>query len=191
MPTAARCSPISHNSRKKECRERSRPFPVFLREVMRGIPRKILRATVVIPARRCHPERSEGSCAGDHIGSPLRQIIKPPKEICHTKKQAVGNGLDRSAGTMSCHVGDNPTTERSRPFPTYSIWGGCKYRHVGDNPATERSRPFPTYSIEGVREILRKILSATVVIPARRCHPERSEGSCAGDHIAFAPTSNY
>ena len=163
--------------------ERSRPFPTYSIGGNHIIPRKILRAT------RCHPERSEGSCAGDHTGSPLRQRYKHHKLFCNAKIIYVGNGLDRSAGAMSCHVGDNPTTERSRPFPTYSIWGGCKYRHVGDNPATERSRPFPTYSIEGVREILRKILSATVVIPARRCHPERSEGSCAGDHIAFAPTS--
>ena len=37
--------------------------------------------------------------------------------------------------------------------------------HVGDNPTAERSRPFPTYSIGGCGESRGKILSATVVIP--------------------------
>ena len=44
--------------------------------------------------------------------------------LAEQNKFAVGNGLDRSAGATSCDVGNNPTTERSRPFPTYSI-GGC------------------------------------------------------------------
>ena len=77
-----------------------------------------------LPAPPCHPERSEGSCSGDHIGSPLRQNFIPPQMIlAEQNKFAVGNGLDRSAGTNIINVGDKRTTERSRPFPTYSIWG--------------------------------------------------------------------
>ena len=83
-----------------------------------------------------------------------------------TLKQAVGNGLDRSAGTMSCNVGNNPTTERSRPFPTYSI--GRVRGVLRKDPERHRCHP-----------------------PPHRCHPERSEGSCAGDHIGSPLRQRY
>ena len=114
--------------------ERSRPFPTYSIGGNHIILRKILRFAQddngwmttagwddnggrFIRAAN-FPRR------GDPMWSPAGVNIINVGDKRTTLKQAVGNGLDRSAGTMSCNVGNNPTTERSRPFPTYSI-GGC------------------------------------------------------------------
>ena len=85
----------------------------------RIISRRILSATVVIPPTVVILSEAKDLVRATTQPSPLRQRFKPPQIIFAIQNSfSVGNGLDRSAGANIINVGNNPTTERSRPFPT-------------------------------------------------------------------------